>query len=201
MQGPWKFRGIYFFNSTAGELFLGMTVLQKLGASAAMQPTGLLELETSGFQANPKPWSNLSGRWLQCYLEFVPSRVSLEADGWVLLQALHPGSEYQSSRSPRQNRDQAANRTARASPASLGCNASSESDRCGARLTDWCWVTLCCMCVLGSCWLLLTLMSWSLPLHNARSWRMWLSGQDIVFCGMQTHTCICADVKHITSSY
>lgn len=50
-------------------------------------------------------------------------------------------------------------------------------------------------------WLLLTLMSWSLPLHSARSRRMWLPGQDIMFHGMLTHTCLCADVRHITSSY
>lgn len=45
------------------------------------------------------------------------SRVSLEADSSVLLQVLCPGAEYESSRSPRWNRDQVASRTARAPPA------------------------------------------------------------------------------------
>lgn len=61
---------------------------------------------------------------------------------------------------------------------------------------DWCWVMLCCMSVLGSCWLLLTLMTWSLPLHNARSRRMWLPGQVIIFRGMQTHMHVCRCETH-----
>lgn len=62
----------------------------------------LLELETSGFQADPKPWGDLSGSvilYLPQAFGFVPSTVSLGADGSVLLQALCAGSEYQSSRS------------------------------------------------------------------------------------------------------
>lgn len=64
LQGPWKLTGIYFFNSISDGLFLRITVHQSSRSSVTTLLTGLpsLELETSGFQANPKPWGNLSGR-------------------------------------------------------------------------------------------------------------------------------------------
>lgn len=76
--------------------------------------TGLppLETETSGFQANPKPWGTFLADdcsvnlYLPLALEFVPSRVSLEADGVVLFWAPCPGAAYQSPGSPGLNRGQ-----------------------------------------------------------------------------------------------
>lgn len=103
-----------FFNSPSGGLFPGITVCQSSGSSVATSLIGLpsLRLETSIFQANPKPWGNFLADdcsvnlYLPQALEFVHSRVSLEADGVVLLQALCPVAGSESPRSPGWNRSQ-----------------------------------------------------------------------------------------------
>lgn len=128
VAGALEIQGYLFFNSTAGGLFLGSWSIRNLGhlQQRSSQVCLCQNWKLMVSRLTPSPGVTfLAGDcsvilYLPQALEFVPSRISLEAGGSVLLQALSPGAEYQSPRSPRWNRDQAASKTARASPASLG---------------------------------------------------------------------------------